>query len=699
MTLKFRFAFLVAALTVCLPSLAFGQASSPTPKTPPKSAPAPPPPDAPDHADAYYHYALAHLYEEMVTTYGHPEYATQAIEEYKLALNADPNSHYLNTGLAELYFRLGHVRDAILEAQDILKKDPNNIGAHKLLGRIYLRSLEDMQQSDQSDEMLKLAIAEYVTINKLEANNLEDHLVLGQLYTLDHNLNEAQKQFDAAHAIDPGSEEALLNLARLYTEEGDNKRAVQALESIPADQRTTTEQFALGAAYEETKDYKKAIAAYRAAYTADPDNLKAEQGLAQNLMNDNQLDEAQKVYENITAADPQDAQAYLRISEIQRRKGEYEQALTTLKKAKSLVQDSLEISYNEALLDDALGHFDESAEILNKLVDASAQPNGQYSEADKNNRSLFLDRLANVYREQNRIEDAVAVYRQMIALGGDYAPRGYQFIVDTYRDAKAWPQALAAAQEAVAKLPNNRDMKLMLAGELADSGKVEDAVHMAQSLLNGTPSDRDAEIALEQIYFRQKKWREANSELEKIDAISTRPEEKLMVDFLRGELYDRQKKYEDSEQQFRKVLAAEPENAMALNYLGYSLADRGVRLDEALAMVRKAVELDPQNGAYLDSLGWVYFKMGNYELAEENLRNAITRMPTDPTLHDHLAQVYEKTGRLAFAAAQWEQAMAEYRLSNAGDVDAAEVARVQKHLESARVKLAKKDNEAPPAKQ
>ena len=62
---------------------------------------------------------------------------------------------------------------------------------------------------------------------------------------------------------------------------------------------------------------------------------------------------------------------------------------------------------------------------------------------------------------------------------------------------------------------------------------------------------------------------------------------------------------------------------MALNYLGYMLADRGTRLDEALGYIRRAVALDPQNGAYLDSLGWAYYKMGNYELAEENLRRAV----------------------------------------------------------------------------
>jgi hypothetical protein len=46
--------------------------------------------EAPDRAQAYYHLALANTYEEEAVTQGRPELVTRAIEEYKLALNADP---------------------------------------------------------------------------------------------------------------------------------------------------------------------------------------------------------------------------------------------------------------------------------------------------------------------------------------------------------------------------------------------------------------------------------------------------------------------------------------------------------------------------------------------------------------------------------------------------------------------------------
>lgn len=105
-------------------------------------------------------------------------------------------------------------------------------------------------------------------------------------------------------------------------------------------------------------------------------------------------------------------------------------------------------------------------------------------------------------------------------------------------------------------------------------------------------------------------------------------------------------------------------------------------------MLRKAVQLDPQNGAYLDSLGWAYFKMGSYEQAEENLRKASEKIGSDPTVQDHLGDLYLKTGRLKLAATQWERALDQWSHSVPAEVDEEDVAKVQKKLESAKIKLA-----------
>src|SRR5215469_4460335 len=318
-----KLGFLPLALCLCVLA-ASAQQKTPAPSTPPQtSAPASTPNETkpPDHAASYYHFALAHMYEEMMAMYGRSEYATKAIEEYRLAIAADPSSEFLNSALAELYTRTGRIRDAVMEAQEILQRDPNNVQAHKLLGRIYLRSLGDSQSGAQSREVLKLAIEQYEALVRIEPKDIDDHLVLGSLYGKDRDAAKAEAELKAALAIDPKSEEGLIQLARLYAEEGNSQRAIQTLNSVPEASRTSKMCSTLGAIYEQQHDYKKAISAYQRACALDKDNLDALRGLAQSLANDDQMEAALNAYQSVQSADQQDWQSLIEMSRIYRRMG------------------------------------------------------------------------------------------------------------------------------------------------------------------------------------------------------------------------------------------------------------------------------------------------------------------------------------------------------------------------------------------
>src|SRR5215472_4198576 len=606
------------------------------------ATPGSPTANQPDRASAYYHYSLAHIYEELVSLYQRPEFANKAIEEYKLAIAADPTSEYLNSSLAELYAKTNRIRDAVTEAQELIKRDPNNLEARRLLGRIYLRSLGDTTSGTQSQQMLKLAIDQYEQIVRLDPKSVDDHLLLGRLYKADNESEKAQAEFNKAVSLDPQSEEAVTTLALLYDDEGQNDRAVQLLNSVPEGARTAKTYSALGLTYEQQKDYKNAVGAYKKAVDLDHDNLDAVRGLAQNLLNSGDTDAALQQYKTVAEADPQDAQTYLRIAEIYRREGKFEEALDSLNKAEAIVTDSQEIPFTKSEIYEAQGKYDEAAQILQNLISKSTKPASDYSPGELNNMSVFYEHLGNIYNEQNKLPQAIDAYRKMATMGPEAAMRGYDLQIEAYRSNKEWQQAANVAREAVQKLPNNRTMKLVYAGELADIGKGDEAIAQAKSLLKGTAEDRE-------------------------------------------------KKYDEAEQLFKKLLVEDSHNAAVLNYLGYMLADRGVRLEEALNYVKKAVELEPQNGAYLDSLGWVYFKMGNYDLAEENLRKASERMNNDATIQDHLGDLYQKKGQLKQAAAHWERALDEWQRSVPGDVDQDYVAKTQKKLESAKVKLAQQN--------
>ena len=641
-------------------------------------------PHAPDKAAAYYHYSLAHIYEELATIYGRAEYAPRAIQEYRAAIDADPTSEYLSAGLAELYAKTGRIREAVTEAQDILKRDPNNVEAHKLLGRIYLRSLGDIQTGTQSQEVLKLAIDEYEQISRLEPNNAENFLLLGRLYRLTNDMAKAEQALKHAIQLDPESEEGVTTLAYLYGEEGDSARAVQLLNSVP--DKSGKIWAALGYTYEQQKDYKKAIDAYKHALEQDHDNLDAQRGLAQNLLNDGQTKAALDQYKQIADADPQDAQAFLRLAEIYRHDGKYDLALDNLKKAEGLVQDSLEVPYNIALVYEAQGKYDEAAATLNDLLEKTSKPEAAYTSGERTNRGLFLERLGLIYREQGKYPQAIDAFKRILALGDENASRGYQQMIDAYRENKQMELALATAKEAVQKYPKDKNLRMVLDGQLADAGQADAAIADLKSMLKGTPDDKEVYLSLSQTYSRLRRFKEAEDALDSAEKLA-KPDDKDYINYTRGALYEREKKYDQAEEMFKKVLAADPTNSTVLNYLGYMLVDRGVRLEEGLGYIKKAIELDPQNGAFLDSLGWAYFKLGNYELAEQNLTKAADKL-NDGTILDHLGDLYQKTGRLRLAAAHWERALEAWGKTAPSDVDQADVSKTQKKLDAARVRLA-----------
>ena len=675
--------------------MAVAQTSQSTPATTPESSQSSP--RKVDKASAYYHYTLAHMYEEMVTAYGRSDLAVKATEEYRLAIEADPSSEFLTSSLAELYVKTGRIADAVREAQDIIKRDPTNLEAHKLLGRIYLRSLGDMPGGNGSDNILKLAIEQYQEIVKLDPQSVDDHLLLGRLYRLSNDMPKAEAELNTAIKIDPNSEEAVTTLAMLYTDEGDTAHALKVLSSIPDSARSAKLYSALGAAYEQRKEYKNAIDSYKHAIMLDRDNLDAIRGLAENYLNDGQLEAALEQYKVISDSNPEDAQTYVRIAEIYRRQAKYDRALENLKHADTLIPDTAEVPYSMAAVYQAQGRYDEAAKLLQDLLKKTEKSSEiGTSQTDRNNRAIFIERLGMVYREQENYTAAVETFRKMLPLGDENARSGYQEIIDTYRDSKQWPQATAAAKEAVQKLPNDRDLRMVLDAQLADMGEFDQAVADIKGMLKGGPEDRDVHLRLAIIYTRAKRWSDAEQSLAKAEQLSGKPDDKAYVSFLRGDLYQRQKMFDQADTEFRKVLAVtpptDPQAAATLNYLGYMNADRGVKLEESLNYIKQALTFEPNNGAYLDSLGWAYFKLGKYDMAEENLNKAAVHMGSDPTVQEHLGDLYQKTGRLKLAASHWDRAVQEWNKTVPAEQDSEAFAKVQQKLDAAKVRLAKEDS-------
>jgi tetratricopeptide (TPR) repeat protein len=374
------------------------------------------------------------------------------------------------------------------------------------------------------------------------------------------------------------------------------------------------------------------------------------------------------------------------MSQIYREKRDFAKARQMSEKANAVEPANLEIRFNEVGILEAEGKMPEALQLMKDILSSTARKT--YSQADKQNRITLLERLATMYRAADQTDQAVDTFRQIADLDPETASGMSAEIVDTYRTGKEYAKAEQEAESALKKWPNDRAVHVTHAMILAEMGKVDPAAAEVKKLLGGK-DDRQTYFSLVQIYEKGKKFDEEAKAIDQIEKLSQSKEEKQAAWFARGAMYERAKKVELAEAEFRKILQENPDRPDVLNYLGYMLADHNLRLNEALEMITKAVQMDPNNGAYLDSLGWVHYKLGHLPEAEENLRRAVASTPRDATVHDHLGDVLLKASKVREAVTQWEISVKEWSLTSPADLEPAEVAKVKSKLEGAKVRLAR----------
>ncbi|MBV9677746.1 MAG: tetratricopeptide repeat protein [Acidobacteriaceae bacterium] len=638
-------------------------------------------------ASAYYHYSLGHMYEELAAAGGNRgDYINKAIENYRLTLKEDPSASFLVEDIAELYRLSGRIREAVDEAQDALKANPDDLNARRVLARIYTQQIGDAQANHIDEGMARRAVEQYKIISDKDPKDTDSLIMLGRLNRVLNNSVDAEAAFKKVLAADPDNEDATTGLASVYADHGDAKGASALLEKLTKKNPSAKAYATLANSYESMKEYSLAADAYKKALEIDSTRAELRGALAQDQALAGKYDDALKTYGDMAEADPKNPQPYLGMSQIYREQKDYGKAREALNKAKELDPENLEIQYNEVRLLQEEGKTAEAITTLKSVLDSTARRT--YDASQRGFRAQMLEQLGSLYRSNEQYEQAAEAFRQIGTLDPDLMPRAEAQVIDTYRTARDYSKAQAESDAALKKYPNDRTIHEVRAQLLADQGKTDAALGELNKLLDGK-NDREIYVAMADINQKAKRYSEATKNLDQADKLSQAKEDKSTVLFMRGAMYEREKKYDEAEKVFRQVLEADPSNASALNYLGYMLADRNIRLPEAQDLIQRALKIEPNNYAFLDSLGWVYFKMNKLSDAEQQLTRSIELSSKDPTIHDHLGDVYFKEGKIKEAIAEWQSSLKQWNNGPASDAEPEDMAKVQKKLDSARVRLAK----------
>jgi tetratricopeptide (TPR) repeat protein len=178
-----------------------------------------------------------------------------AIENMKRAVDLDPESLFLKGELVNLYLQEKENEKALAIVEEIIKKDPENIGALIMFGRIK----HSLKQTDDAKVAYEKIIGEspkqqniYLLLGSLyieEGNlvkavavfeklitNFPDfylgYLYLGKIQGQNGNYAEAEKYFRKSIELKPDLDESRYELVNLYKIQGKKEKIIEILNEI-----------------------------------------------------------------------------------------------------------------------------------------------------------------------------------------------------------------------------------------------------------------------------------------------------------------------------------------------------------------------------------------------------------------------------------------------------------------------------------
>ncbi len=597
-------------------------------------------PVKPDRAVSYYHFSLAKWYES-------DDDLSKALSEMRIALKYNPSSSAVHLEMAALLEKSGNSRDAIEHAQEAARLAPQDPDPHWLLANIYFKP----ERGSAAKEGMLKAVQELEKLRELTSEDERVYYALGGAYFELDEPEKAIQAYEKFQSLSTSTDNGYREIAKYYDHKGDEEKAIEYLNKALNVQPDSVESLSmLGILYSKLSKNKEAIPVYKKLLEVAGNNMAVRRQLASSLVETGQYEEALGILEEVVKAQPADKASQILLGRVQIGLRQYPEAIKTFQSIIDSDPNAFEAQFYIGRTYEESGKYAEAAKLFERLLDKKVADN---SEEIKANRLVFQQHLAADYMEMKEYEKAIAVYLEMVKAD----PRAFTQLLNAYRLSRQFDKAIQLGKQQYEKDPDNIQMGVIYALTLADAGRSKDGADILSKLLQANPQEIDIYVNLSQVYLQDKRYADAERILRKAEDKNLGDENNERLKLQLAAVYERQKDFDRAESLFKEILKTNPNNAVALNYIGYMLADRGVRLEEALKYVKDALVIDPNNGAYLDSLGWAFFKLNDMENAEKYLLQADELVKDDPTIDEHLGDLYFKTGNLQKAQDFWKRSI------------------------------------------
>ncbi len=565
------------------------------------------------------------------------------------------------------------------EALDLYRRVIEQLPEDAVVRFEYAQLLRDLNVADEAAKQAREAVRLDPSFS--EARRLLGSIELSGAGSDPSRLDKAIEELKQAHKLAPDDAATTASLARALLARGRSGEAATLLDEIPEGRSQPGLMRLTAEARAKSGRFREAEAIYRELLELDPGDRESQAALVDLYEDQDRLDDALALLQEMEKRDPENAAIGERITLDFARAGRFGEAekrardqasrrpenRSIRRLLASVLFEKADVGGGEKILRDLLkaDPDDDAArralagELLRERRFGEARPLLEESlrraGTDPKNaaeRQWAQVELAYLFSLQKDYAAARKVLEPAAVSGSAVNPRAVRILLLIARDTEDFAYGLAQAKAALAADKENAEWLGAVAEFQFRSGDRRPAAEALDRLAASKEAERA--LAAADVYARLKEY--ASAVRVARDAVKRFPESPDAL-FRLGSSLERAGNSAEAEKVFSKLLEMRPNDSAAQNYLGYMWADRGENLEKAQILLEKAVGREPRNGAYLDSLGWVYFRMGKLETAQVNLLEAHRREPDDPTIEEHLGDLSERQGNVARAVSHWERAL------------------------------------------
>lgn len=537
---------------------------------------------------------------------------------------------------SKAYQDQGQYRAAIIEARNIIKKDQNNNVGYLQLAQMYITLGNHKAASS--------------LLENIPTPNAESQLLLAETYVNQRKYVSAQKALDE------------------YVFQGGDATAIQY-------QLTNSHILASKKQPEEVSRELQAIIA------KSPDNIKAQNMLANLYLNQKQYPEAQELLSNTLTNHPKDPQtlmiaaqlAYLQ-NDLPTAEDHLTNVLLELPETDIMLPLRSQVLRQLSKVMTRQGRTTEALAYTKAL--AKSNPEGTVAQSDFNN-ALKVLREGNVVEAEVLLQKIYEDYpnNQMVALylglidyqQGDFSAAGEllksnvdvetasPLIIQTTAlsllRGKQTDEALSLLKEA-ADIHGDSPKLIALYGltALQSEGSQEDGVIAIQRALAMAPELLNLRLGLARYYLSNDKPEQTQAQLDQV--IKIEPGH-VLASSLRAAIFERSGDSDGAAKVIANMLSEKPNDHLAFN-LAARYATSKKDTEQAKQYYQKSLNLEANNPQALKSLAAIAITERKFDDASGSYRALIAQTPTDPIAYKGLVSAMEAAGEKSEALAALE---------------------------------------------